>query len=78
MVLAGDVAHAMSPQLGQGVNMALLDALALRDAVRSHGGSAAALQAYQAQRRAHGRVPALEPLADATVPVRPRRLGESA
>ncbi len=43
----------MSPQLGQGVNMALLDALALRDAVRSHGGSAAALQAYQAQRRAH-------------------------
>ncbi|MBO0395624.1 FAD-dependent monooxygenase [Stenotrophomonas maltophilia] len=53
MVLAGDAAHAMSPQLGQGVNMALLDALALRDAVRSHGGSAAALQAYQAQRRAH-------------------------
>ncbi|HDS1136368.1 TPA: FAD-dependent monooxygenase [Stenotrophomonas maltophilia] len=53
MVLAGDAAHAMSPQLGQGVNMALLDALALRDAVRAHGGGAAALQAYQAQRRAH-------------------------
>ena len=53
MVLAGDAAHAMSPQLGQGVNMALLDALALRDAVRTHGGGAAALQAYQAQRRAH-------------------------
>lgn len=53
MVLAGDAAHAMSPQLGQGVNMALLDALALRDAVRAHGGGGAALQAYQAQRRAH-------------------------
>jgi len=43
----------MSPQLGQGVNMALLDALALRDALRTHGGGAFALQAYQAQRRAH-------------------------
>ncbi len=53
MVLAGDAAHAMCPQLGQGVNMALLDALALRDAVRAHGGGGAALQAYQAQRRAH-------------------------
>jgi len=53
MVLAGDAAHAMSPQLGQGVNMALLDALALRDALRAHGGGAIALQAYQAQRRAH-------------------------
>lgn len=53
MVLAGDAAHAMSPQLGQGVNMALLDAMALRDALRTHGSGEAALQAYQAQRRAH-------------------------
>lgn len=53
LVLAGDAAHAMSPQLGQGVNMALLDALALRDALRTHGGGEPALQAYQAQRRAH-------------------------
>jgi 2-polyprenyl-6-methoxyphenol hydroxylase-like FAD-dependent oxidoreductase len=52
-VLAGDAAHAMSPQLGQGVNMALLDALALRDALRTYGSGEAALQAYQAQRRAH-------------------------
>lgn len=53
MVLAGDSAHAMSPQLGQGVNMALMDALALRDALRAHADRDAALQAYQAQRSAH-------------------------
>lgn len=53
LVLAGDAAHAMSPQLGQGVNMALMDALALRDALRAHPDLGTALQAYQAQRRAH-------------------------
>ena len=53
LVLAGDSAHAMSPQLGQGVNMALMDALALRDALRTHDATDAALQAYQAQRSAH-------------------------
>lgn len=53
LVLVGDAAHAMSPQLGQGVNMALLDALALCDALRTHGAGDAALQAYQAARRAH-------------------------
>lgn len=53
LVLLGDAAHAMSPQLGQGVNMALMDALALRDALRTHTEVPLALQAYQQQRQAH-------------------------
>jgi 2-polyprenyl-6-methoxyphenol hydroxylase-like FAD-dependent oxidoreductase len=53
LVLAGDAAHSMSPQLGQGVNMALMDAMALRDALRSQQDLDAALAQYQLVRRKH-------------------------
>ena len=51
--LIGDAAHAMSPQLGPGVNMALLDVLALRDALRQHPAIPAALAQYQRTRQRH-------------------------
>ncbi|KAF1710600.1 oxidoreductase [Pseudoxanthomonas kalamensis DSM 18571] len=53
MVLVGDAAHGMSPQLGQGVNMALQDAEALRDALRECAGTGEALAQYQLRRRRH-------------------------
>lgn len=53
LVLVGDAAHAMSPQLGQGVNMALMDAQALCDALRESRGLPAALQRYERERRGH-------------------------
>ena len=56
LVLIGDAAHAMSPQLGQGVNMALMDALAMRDALRAEGEVDAAIRRYQRERRAHVRI----------------------
>jgi 2-polyprenyl-6-methoxyphenol hydroxylase-like FAD-dependent oxidoreductase len=52
-VLLGDSAHAMSPQLGQGANMALADALSLCDALRAHRTPAAAFDTYARERRAH-------------------------
>ena len=51
-VLLGNAAHAMSPQLGQGVNMALLDAEALRDALRAQA-LPDALSTYARVRRRH-------------------------
>lgn len=60
VVVLGDAAHAMSPQLGQGCNLALMDALVLaecvhafvdRDATRD--GIDRALAAYAHRRRAH-------------------------
>lgn len=55
IVLIGDAAHATSPQLGQGANHALLDALALSDALNSAVDIASALAAYASARRAHVR-----------------------
>ena len=52
-VLVGDAAHAMSPQLGQGVNMALVDALALATRLREASSIAGAFDAYQNERSAH-------------------------
>jgi 2-polyprenyl-6-methoxyphenol hydroxylase-like FAD-dependent oxidoreductase len=55
LVAIGDAAHSTSPQLGQGANMALLDAWALTVALRG-GEVAAALGSYAAMRRWHVRV----------------------
>jgi len=56
LVLIGDAAHSMSPQLGQGVNMALMDALALRNALRAESVIDSALARYESERRAHVRI----------------------
>jgi 2-polyprenyl-6-methoxyphenol hydroxylase-like FAD-dependent oxidoreductase len=52
-VLIGDAAHGMSPQLGQGVNMALLDAQALARALERHDALHDALADYARTRAAH-------------------------
>jgi 2-polyprenyl-6-methoxyphenol hydroxylase-like FAD-dependent oxidoreductase len=52
IVHIGDAAHQASPQLGQGANMALLDALALARALDVENGQAA-LALYAAARRKH-------------------------
>ena len=52
----GDSWHCASPQLGQGANMALLDALALARAMETHADLAAALSAYAQLRLWHIRL----------------------
>jgi 2-polyprenyl-6-methoxyphenol hydroxylase-like FAD-dependent oxidoreductase len=59
IVFIGDAAHAMSPQLGQGCNLGLYDAMVLSDVIRDLGGASEpkrvqrALALYDARRKAH-------------------------
>ncbi|RWB22661.1 MAG: FAD-dependent monooxygenase [Mesorhizobium sp.] len=56
LAVIGDAAHSASPQLGQGANMALLDAAALSHALARTNGIDEALEAYARARRWHVRV----------------------
>lgn len=54
VVFIGDAAHGTSPQLGQGANLALIDALVLARALQRHDSDVpAALRTYERARRAH-------------------------
>ncbi|PLP60425.1 glutamate synthase [Mesorhizobium loti] len=55
LAIIGDAAHSTSPQLGQGANMALLDAAALSYAFKTSSGVEDALAAYANARRWHVR-----------------------
>jgi len=55
LVLAGDAAHSTSPQLGQGANQGLIDAVVLADALDAGGDLDAALALYARARRRHVR-----------------------
>lgn len=55
IVFLGDAAHAMSPQLGQGANLALVDAAELAECVTTESSVAGALRAYDARRAGHVR-----------------------
>lgn len=52
----GDAAHSTSPQLGQGANMAMLDAAALADALAENADIPLALAEYAKKRRFHIRL----------------------
>jgi 2-polyprenyl-6-methoxyphenol hydroxylase-like FAD-dependent oxidoreductase len=53
VVYLGDAAHAMSPQLGQGCNLALWDAMVLADCLQSSDDLPVALDAYSRARKDH-------------------------
>jgi 2-polyprenyl-6-methoxyphenol hydroxylase-like FAD-dependent oxidoreductase len=50
LVLTGDAAHPTTPNLGQGANMAIDDAIVLARALRAESSIAAALERYQRER----------------------------
>jgi 2-polyprenyl-6-methoxyphenol hydroxylase-like FAD-dependent oxidoreductase len=52
VAILGDAAHALSPQLGQGVNLALMDAATLAQALATHP-LPTALEQYSRTRRKH-------------------------
>ena len=56
LAFVGDSAHSTSPQLGQGANMALLDARALYLGLRDHADVQRAVARYAALRRWHVRL----------------------
>lgn len=56
LVRIGDAWHAASPQLGQGANMALLDAWALAQALEAEDDVGDALKSYLRSRRMHVRL----------------------
>ncbi|WP_426041786.1 FAD-dependent oxidoreductase [Brevundimonas sp. TWP2-3-4b1] len=56
LAVVGDAAHSTSPQLGQGVNMGLLDAITLSKALATHAELDEALLAYARIRRWHVRL----------------------
>ena len=53
VVFIGDAAHATSPQLGQGANLALMDALVLAEAIADANSVDAALDTYSRRRKRH-------------------------
>jgi salicylate hydroxylase len=53
LAVIGDGAHGTSPQLGQGANLALIDALTLADALKASTTVEAALAAHHERRRRH-------------------------
>lgn len=53
LAFAGDAAHATNPQLGQGINMSLVDATVLAWSLKQHSDLASALTLYANTRKSH-------------------------